>query len=84
MRVAIYHRYDYPNLLSRIKTYIAKIPILRVYDGKFIIVNIYGGLYWSNIETIEIGRNNSFKFLLEINELEWCNQRELLIIRELL
>lgn len=84
MRIAVYHRYDYPNLKSRLKTYLAKLigkPI--IIRKRLYFANIYGGLTWKPLATIKLGSDKRWKYVMEILQLEWCNQVEVLIIKEM-
>lgn len=75
MREAIWHEYKYPNFKSRVKTLISK------------LLGFYRGLTWEMIADFELGEGQrdasySVTFRMEILKLEWCGQREILIIRE--
>ena len=76
MREAIWHEYKYPSLKSRVKTLISK------------LLGFYRGLTWETIADFKIGEDlryspsGSVTFKVEILKLEWCGQREILIIRE--
>lgn len=83
-RIAVYHRYDYPNLKSRLKTYLAKLlgkPI--IIRKKIYFANVYGGLTWTPLATIKLGSDKNWKYTMEILQLEWCKQVEILIIKEM-
>jgi len=70
VREAIYHRYEYPNFVSRLKTYFLK------------LLRFYGGETWFNLVDIQIGEDNTFTYTLEIEQAEWCKQIQTLIIRD--
>lgn len=83
IRIAIYHRYDYPNLKSRLKTYLAKLlGYPKLIGRKLVFINVYGGLSWEPIADFVIGKEKPFTYRMEISKKEWCEVREMLIIRE--
>ena len=81
MRVCVYHRYEYPNLKSRLKTYFLKIIHVPVDYYRF--VNLYGGEIWVNDVDIIIGEDTYYYYRLEIQHGKWCGQIQILIIKEL-
>lgn len=82
-RIAVYHRHDYLNWKSRLKTYLAKlIGYPKLINGKLCFINVYGGLTWKSVADFVIGKQKPFTYRMEINELEWCKVREILIIQE--
>lgn len=84
MRIAIYHRHDYPTLKSRLKTYLVKlIGRPMIIRKRLHFVNVYGGLAWECLATIKLGSDKRWKYVMEINQLEWCGEREILIIKEM-
>jgi hypothetical protein len=81
VREAIYHRYEYPNFVSRLKTYFLK--LLWTYSFKYKVwANFYAGETWFNLLDIQIGEDNIFTYTLEIEQAEWCKQIQILIIRD--
>jgi len=84
MRTCIYHRYEYPNLKSRLKTYFLKLfYIPRIINRKPVLLNLYGGETWINDVDIIIGEDKDYYYRLEIQHREWCRQIQILIIKEL-
>lgn len=84
MRECVYHRYEYPDLKSRLKTYFLKaFCILRIINGKPVLLSLYGGETWIPDVEIIIGEDEYWMYQLEIEHGEWCEQRQIMIIREL-
>jgi len=84
MRIAVYHRYEYPNLKSRLKTYLTKLigkPI--IIRKRLHFANVYGGLTWQPLAIIKLGSDKRWKYTMEILQLEWCKQVEIIIIKEM-
>ena len=83
-RIAVYHRCEYPDWKSRLKTYFAKLfGYPRVIIGKLCFINLYRGLTWKVKCKVYIGEDELWRYELEILQLEWCKQTEILIIKEL-
>lgn len=83
-RIAIYHRYEYPNLKSRLKTWFMKLAgYPSVIKKKFYFINLYGGETWHSLVDIVIGEDKLWRYKLEIIQAEWCKQVQVLIIKEL-
>lgn len=84
MRIAVYHRYEYPDLKSRLKTYFTKLfGYFTVIGKKVVFINVYGGLTWKSLVDIAIGEDKLWRYKLEIIQAEWCKQVQILIIKEL-
>ena len=84
MRICVYHRYEYPDLKSRLKTYFLKlVGCVRIINGKLYFINLYGGEVWINDVDIIIGEDERWTYHLEIQHGAWCEQIQVLIIKEL-
>lgn len=84
MRIAVYHRYEYPNWKSRLKTYFMKLfGYFTVMNKKVVFVNAYRGVTWHSLVDIVIGEDQCWRYKLEIIQAEWCKQVQILIIKEL-
>jgi len=83
MRICIYHRYEYPNLKSRLKTYLLKIIHFPVHYHSYYFPNLYGGEIWINDADIIIGEDKNYYYHFEIQHGKWCGQIQILIIKEL-
>jgi len=83
-RICVYHRYEYPDLKSRLKTYILKyFPWSVMVQGTPVFCTLYGGETWINDMDIIIGEDEIWDYHLEIQHGEWCRQIQILIIKEL-
>ena len=84
MRTCIYHRYEYPDLKSRLITYFLKLfPIIVIIDRRPVLGNLYGGETWINDMDIVIGEDENYVYHFEIHHGEWCRQIQILLIKEL-
>lgn len=89
MREAIFHVYRYPNFKSRVKTFLLK--LLRIYAGETWINVISVELGKEETPWLKQPKTGVYiqakgctaTFTLEILRGEWCDQEEILIIREL-
>lgn len=82
-RVCIYHRYEYPDLKSRLKTYFLKLAgFIKIINGKPVYLTLYGGEVWTNDMDIIIGKDKDWNYHLEIQHGIFCGQRQILIIKE--
>jgi len=83
-RIAVYHHYEYPNLKSRLKTYFLRlIRYPWLINKRIAILNFYDGEVWRCVEDMTIYEDANWKYQLEIMQGTWCEQIEVLIIKEL-
>ena len=84
MRIAIYHRYEYPNLKSRLKTYFMKLfGYFTLINNKIVFINCYGGEFWNTLVDVVIAEDERWRYKLEVIQAEWCKQVQVIIIKEL-
>jgi len=83
-RIAVYHRYEYPSLKSRLRTYFMKLfGYPKLINGKLYFINLYRGITWKSLVDIVMGEDKLWRWKLEIIQAEWCDQVQILIIKEL-
>ena len=83
-RICVYHRYEYPDLKSRLTTYLLKLfPVIMIIDRRPVVGSLYGGETWINDMDIIIGEDEIWVYHLEVEHGAWCRQIQILIIKEL-
>jgi len=70
MLICKFSTYNYPNFKSRLKSYFIK------------LLRLEKGLVWHGLIRIVIGENEAWKYWLEINQEEFIDRIQVLILEE--